>query len=58
MPQSSQRAESIKNLTTILRLEIKQSAFEAMLNIDNEETSKEDSKIEELIANLISIKKK
>jgi predicted N-acetyltransferase YhbS len=29
-----------------------------MLNINNKETSKEDSNIEELIANLISIKKK
>jgi hypothetical protein len=58
MPRSSQRAESIKNLTTILRLEIKRSAFEAMLNIDDKETSEEDSDIEELIANLISIKKK
>jgi hypothetical protein len=58
MPWSSQQAKSIKKLTTILWLEIKQSAFEAKLNIDDKETSKEDSDIEELIANLISIKKK
>jgi aspartate carbamoyltransferase regulatory subunit len=58
MPRSSQRAECIKNLTTILRLEIKQSAFEAMLNINDEETSEDNSDMEELLLTLVSIKKK
>jgi hypothetical protein len=58
MPFSSQQAKYIKNLTTILWLEIKQSAFKAMLNIDDKEKSKEDNNIKKLIANLISIKKK
>ncbi|KNZ44253.1 uncharacterized protein VP01_935g3 [Puccinia sorghi] len=57
MPRSSKRAEAIKNLIQIIRFKIKEASLESLFESDSGPSS-DDSDLGELVAALISIKKR